>query len=59
VGVKVSAFAMTGIKFTLEPSLFITSISKGDNLVRQKKENMNPMLLSLSLFLPSPYTTYV
>jgi hypothetical protein len=33
-GVKVSAFAITGIRFTLEPNNFIVSTSNGVNLVK-------------------------
>lgn len=36
-GVNVSALAITGIKFTREPRRFITSISKGRNLIKRGK----------------------
>lgn len=37
-GVSVSALAMTGIKLTLEPRCFITSISRGFNLQNHVNE---------------------
>ena len=36
-GVNVSALAITGIKFTREPRRFITSMSKGRNLIKRGK----------------------